>query len=125
MSDTIRLAQAVGACRRAALASGNGMRLQEIEVLLWIAAGVDHVADIQAAMEAHRVSTHRSLRFLGGRDSSGSPHGSGIRVSPFQLIEYRKHPHRRGFQYRLTAEGFALLSPCLQLQSQPNWSDPS
>ncbi len=125
MTDAIRLAEAIGACRRAAIAGGNGIRVLEVEVLLLIAGGTDAIADLNAATGGSRANTARSLRFLSGRDAPigiASGGGGGIRVSPFRLIEYRKHPHRRGHQYRLTTEGFALLSPCLQIPTQPNWT---
>jgi len=122
--DTTRLAQAIGACRRAALAAGHAIRVQEVEVLLHIAAGTDHVADLIVATGGSRTHTHRALAFLSGRDSSYSPSagGSAVRSSPFQLIEHRRHPHRRGFQWRLTQEGEALLAPCLHINNPTDWT---
>jgi DNA-binding MarR family transcriptional regulator len=124
-TQALQLAHAIGACRRAATAGGNGIRVLEVEALLLIAGGCDAIGDINEATGGSRANTARSLRFLSGRDApigSASGGGGGIRVSPFRLIEYRKHPHRRGHQYRLTPEGHALLSPCLQIQKLPDWS---
>jgi hypothetical protein len=124
MNDAIKLAHAIGACRRAAIAAGSGIRVLEIEALLLVAGGTDAIGDINAATGGSRANTARSLRFLSGFDSevARAEYGGRGRISPFRLIEYRKNPHRRGHQYRLTAEGHALLSPCLQIQPQPDWS---
>ena len=124
MSDAIRLGQAIGACRRAAIAGGNGIRVIDVEVLLLIAGGTDAIGDLNAATGGSRANTARSLRFLSGRDSDlgKASFGGRGRISPFRLIEYRTHPHRRGHQYRLTPEGHALLAPALQLPTPPNWS---
>lgn len=125
-TQALQLAQAIGACRRAAIAGGNGIRVLEIEALLLIAGGCDAVGDINEATGGSRANTARSLRFLSGRDApisnAAGSGGGGTRVSPFRLIEYRKHPHRRGHQYRLSGEGYALLAPCLQIQKLPDWS---
>lgn len=121
-AETLAMAEAIGACRRAATAGGHGLRVLELEILLLIAGGVDAVGAINSATGSSRAHTARSLRFLSGRDSSGSPQGGGIRSSPFRLIEHRKHPHRRGHQYRLSSEGIALFSQCLGSRSQPEWT---
>jgi hypothetical protein len=121
-AETLAMAKAIGACRRAATAGGHGLRVIEIEILLLSAGGVDAAADINAACGGSRTNATRSLRFLSGRDSSGSPLRGGIRSSPFRLIEHRKHPHRRGHQYRLSNEGIALFSQCVGSASQPDWT---
>lgn len=121
-SDTVtRLAQTIGACRRAATASGHGIRVVELEVLLLIAGGADASADLVAATGSSKSHIKRALRFLSGRDAGYDPGGTkAIRSSPFQLIEYRAHPHRRGFQWRLSEEGKSLLAPCLHLNHRPD-----
>jgi len=121
-AETLAMAQAIGACRRAATAGGHGLRVLELEILLLIAGGVDAVGAINAATGSSRAHIARSLRFLSGRDSSGSPQGGGIRSSPFRLIEHRKHPHRRGFQYRLTDEGEAIFSFLERSGTQAEWT---
>jgi hypothetical protein len=120
-AEILAMAKAIGACRRAATAGGHGLRVLEVEILLLIAGGVDAVGEIVAATGSSRAHSRRSLAFLSGRDSSGSPLGGGIRSSPFRLIEHRKHPHRRGFQYRLSKEGLALM-PFLGSESHQDWS---
>jgi len=38
------------------------------------------------------------------------------------LIEHRKHPHRRGFQYRLSNEGEAIFSFLGKSETQSEWT---
>jgi len=121
-AETLAMAEAIGACRRAATAGGHGLRVLEVEILLLIAGGVDAVGAINAATGSSRVHVSRSLRFLSGRDSDGTSQQGGIRSSPFRLIEYRKHPHRRGFQYRLTNEGRSIFSILGRSGTQSEWS---
>jgi len=121
-AETLAMAEAIGACRRAATAGGHGLRVLELEILLLIAGGVDAVGAINAATGSSRVHVSRSLRFLSGRDTSGSNQRGGIRSSPFRLIEHRKHPHRRGFQYRLTDEGEAIFPFLERSGTQSEWT---
>jgi hypothetical protein len=117
------LAAAISACRRAATAGGHGIRALEIEVLLFVAGGVDTQRGLIQATSASVSSIERSLAYLRGRDFSYQAAGvPAVRSSPLRLIEHRQHPHQRGHQYRLSIEGRAILSPCLQPTSitQPN-----
>lgn len=119
-----RLAQVVGSCRRAASAAGHGIRASELEVLLLIAGGCDHITGLAEATGMGRAHCHRALLFLSGRSAFYDQAGGGKteRCSPFRLIEHRAHPHRRGYQWRLTTEGEALLSHGLQIPQLTEWT---
>jgi len=117
-----RLALVVGRIRRAAIAAGHGMRLSELEILLLVAGGTDTTADLVAATGGSRSNTERALSFLSGRDSCAGG-VTGVRSSPFRLVEHRRHPHRRGHQWRLTPEGRGLLSHGLShIPKSPDWT---
>lgn len=77
------------------------------EALLWIAGGIDHGSDLAEAMGMDHSTANRTIALLRGRtrwrEGRSMP-------SPFGLVELRKHPHRRGFQLSLTAEGKELIS---------------
>ena len=77
------------------------------EALLWIAGGIDHGSDLAEAMGMDHSTANRTIALLRGRtrwrEGRSMP-------SPFGLVELRKHPHRRGFQLSLTAEGRELIS---------------
>jgi hypothetical protein len=77
------------------------------EALLWIAGGIDHGSDLAEAMGMDHSTANRTIALLRGRtrwrEGRSMP-------SPFGLVELRKHPHRRGFQLSLTAEGKQLIS---------------
>jgi DNA-binding MarR family transcriptional regulator len=122
MNEPQKLAQVVGVCRRAAAAAGSGLRVSELEVLLMIAGGTDTYRAIAEATGISDAHTRRALRFLSGKDTHNEGAYKTTRSSPFKLIEHRKHPHRRGFQWRLTMEGRGILSACLQLPPFQDWS---
>jgi hypothetical protein len=82
------------------------------EALLLIAAGVDHVSDLQAAMPDETgqplpgATTARLVALLRGRARYAA--GRWIE-SPFSLVEVRRHPHRGGQQLSLSPQGKALI----------------
>jgi len=84
------------------------------EALLWIAGGIDHGSDLAEAMGMDHSTANRTIALLRGRtrwrEGRSMP-------SPFGLIELRKHPHRRGFQLSLTAEGEELISSTFELRA--------
>lgn len=127
MTDALKLARIIGACRRVAIAGSRtaaGIRVIDLEILLLVAGGTDAIGDICSATGGSRANTARSLKYLSGRDSVLAGHGGlgQVRVSPFRLLEWRKHPHRRGHQYRLSNEGAALLAPALHITTLPEWT---
>jgi hypothetical protein len=92
--------------------SGRGIPVNAAEALLLIAAGVDHVSDLQAAMpdEAGQplpgATTARLVALLRGRARYAA--GKWIE-SPFSLVEVRRHPHRGGQQLLLSPQGKQLI----------------
>jgi hypothetical protein len=77
------------------------------ELLLWVAAGVDHRSALVKTMQLTDDAVRRSLQQLMGR---------GIRIrgtvvhSRMRLIEERKHPDRPGMQLLLTPEAQQLIA---------------
>ena len=96
--------------------SGRGVPVNAAEALLLIAAGVDHVADLQQAMPDEKgqpqpgATTARLVALLRGRARFDG--GKWIE-SPFSLVEVRKHPHRRGQQVLLSSQGQQLVNAFL------------
>ena len=92
--------------------TGRGIPVNAAEALLLIAAGVDHVSDLQAAMPDEKgqplsgATTARLVGLLRGRARYAA--GNWIE-SPFSLVEVRKHPHRRGQQLALSSQGQKLI----------------
>jgi hypothetical protein len=116
--DDLSSAVPVGSCLQVARflahlrASGRGIPVNAAEALLLIAAGVDHVSDLQEAMPDERgqplpgATTARLVALLRGR----SRYAAGRWIeSPFSLINVRPHPHRRGQQLQLTQQGQQLI----------------
>jgi hypothetical protein len=93
-------------------ASGRGIPVNAAEALLLIAAGVDHVSDLQQAMPDEQgqplpgATTARLVGLLRGRSRFAA--GKWIE-SPFSLVSVRPHPHRRGQQLQLTQQGQQLI----------------
>lgn len=92
--------------------SGRGIPVNAAEAFLLIAAGVDHVGDLQDAMtdaDGTRLpgaTTARLVALLRGR--ARLVRGRWIE-SPFSLITVKPHPHRRGHQLLLSDQGQLLL----------------
>lgn len=117
-----RLAHSIGAIRRATEASGSRIRVSELELLLHIAGGTDTLADLAEATGLSQSRCTRALQFLEGLSAPVEIAGDRVmRVSPLRLIERRRHPHQRGYQFRLTREGRILLQP-LELPPSQEWS---
>lgn len=93
-------------------AAGCGrVSIATVEALMWVAAGVDNTKDLGTAMGRPGrpqavASTNRILSALRGRDRMAA--GKWV-AAPFQLIQTRKHPHRRGYLLALTPEAEELL----------------
>ena len=108
MSNAIAFAGFLGALRQ----KGRAIPISAAEALLLIAAGIDHVADLHAAMRDTEgnalpaATMSRLVSLLRGR--ARYDQGTWIE-SPYGLIEVRPHPHRRGLQLRLSAAGLQLI----------------
>lgn len=96
------LRQAVGTNREKAISSVVP------ETLLWIASGCDHSLELAEQMGVELRDVKRILALLQGRQYGGSRKYD----SPVCLVEHRPHPHRKGKQWILTADGFALMCSC-------------
>lgn len=77
------------------------------ELLLWVAAGIDHRGGLAKTMQLSDDAVRRSLHQLMGR---------GIRIrgvvvhNRMRLIEERKHPDQPGMQLLLTPEAQQLIA---------------
>jgi hypothetical protein len=112
-SDAQRLAEMLGRLRHTAVANAGCGRvtIATVEALAWIAAGVDNCSDLGVAMGTPgnpqaTASTSRIVSALRGR---GRWHGGKWVEAPFQLVETRKHPHKKGMHLSLTPEAVELL----------------
>jgi hypothetical protein len=85
------------------------------EILLWIAAGVDHASDLREQTGLTDREIRRLLATLSGR--SYLNRGRWCH-SPIRLVRARDHPHRRGLQWVLTENGEELLQGALAPQNQ-------
>jgi hypothetical protein len=85
------------------------------EVLLWIAAGVDHRQELVKVSELSEREVRRICHTLCGK---GYRQRGGYVDSAYRLVEVRRHPHRRGEQLLLTREGQQLISSTFDLQHE-------
>ena len=91
-ADYRALAGMVKAMRLASAAAGGNLSGRHVEVLLWIAAGVDTINDLAEVTGLNPNNVKRSVRFLSGR-----PINKGVNrrlTSPFRLVGTRPHPHK-------------------------------
>lgn len=101
-------------------AAAQGQRAQHppltaVELLLWIAAGVDHETELARVMGVDQSTVCRLVSQLAGRQRWRD--GKAI-PSPFGLVTRRKHPHRRGYQLGLSANGSALVDSTFGLSQK-------
>lgn len=90
-AECAALAAKIKAMRQVSEAAGIHLKGQDVEILLWIAAGVDSVRALVDASGLGIDSVRRSVRLLSGR-----PINKGLnrrRPSPFRLVDTRPHPH--------------------------------
>lgn len=108
------LALWVGAIRQAYPA----LSLAAVEVLLWVASGLDNARDIQEAMPGvDRSTLTRSLGILRGK---AVLHRGRWRESPIQLLQARPHPHIAGaLHYCLSPNGQSLVETLNQTEGAP------
>jgi len=108
MTTPAKVAGLMAGLRQAAkTARAQAMHPAVPEVLLWIAAGVDHRQDITKVSGLSDREVRRICHTLSGK---GYRQGGRIVDSAFDLVAVRRHPHRRGDQLVLTAAGQSLIS---------------
>lgn len=108
MSTPAKVAGLLAGMRQAAkTARSQAMHPAVPEVLLWIAAGVDHRQDLVKVSGLSDREVRRICHTLCGK---GYKQGATYADSAFRLVKVRPHPHRRGEQLALTAEGKDLIS---------------
>lgn len=116
MSTPAKVAGFLGGLRQAGkTARAQVMHPAVPEVLLWIAAGVDHRQDLVKVSGLSATEVRRICHTLSGR---GYKTGTGYVNSALKLVETRPHPHRRGDQLVLTPEGNLLISSTFELTHQ-------
>lgn len=118
MSTPAKVAGMLAGLRQAAkTARAQAMHPAVPEVLLWIAAGVDHRQDLAKVSGLSDREVRRICHTLSGK---GYRQGGQIVDSAFDLVIVRRHPHRRGDQLALTEAGKTLLSSTFEpLQEEP------
>lgn len=80
------------------------------ELLLWIAAGVDHSKELSEQTGIHFREVLRNLALLQGHKYGAG--GNRKIDSPVCLVKCRPHPHRQGKQWVLTEDGVQFLRSC-------------
>ena len=91
-ADFLALAATLRAMRQATAASGTYLKGRDVEVLLWVAGGIDTIEGLAQATGLSPGNVGRSVRFLSGRTVNLSP--TRKRHSPFRLVDTRPHPHK-------------------------------
>jgi hypothetical protein len=87
-----------------------------VEALLWIAAGVDSVAELRRHMgpDVSKPAIQRSCQMLCGRGVAGArPVTSRLR-----LVDRRRHPNSGGFQLALSDNGRELIAATFKRDHQ-------
>lgn len=108
MSTPAKVAGMLAGMRQAAkTARSQAMHPAVPEVLLWIAAGVDHRQELVKVSGLSDREVRRICHTLCGK---GYKQGGVYADSAFRLVKVRPHPHRRGEQLALTPEGKDLIS---------------
>ena len=98
-----QLARWIGAIRTAQ----PTLSLTGVEVLLWVAAGIDSTRDLAEVVSVDRATLTRTLGILRGR--SVWVRGRW-RESPLQLLQTRPHPHIPGaLHHSLSLNGQNLI----------------
>lgn len=114
MSTPAKVAGLLAGLRQAGkTARAQAMHPAVPELLLWIAAGVDHRQDLAKVSGLSEREVRRICHTLCGK---GYKQGDQYVDSAFRLVQTRKHPHRRGDQLLLTSDGRQLLSNTFELQ---------
>ena len=109
MTNTHKLAAFLSEFRR----NNSHVSTTQVEALLLVASGVDHVSDLQNAMfndegkPFPRSTTNRIVNYLVGRGRYRE--GKWINSKCDALVQRRNHPHKQGYQLSLTEEGQKLI----------------
>ena len=77
-----------------------------LELLLWIAAGVDRTPELVEATGRAQTTLSKEVRLLSGVPVMVEGRLRAVRLP---LVEIRKHPHARGNQVLVTEAGMALI----------------
>lgn len=108
MSTPAKVAGMLAGMRQAAkTARSQAMHPAVPEVLLWIAAGVDHRQELVKVSGLSDREVRRICHTLIGK---GYRQSGKYAHSAFSLLAVRNHPHRRGQQLILTTEGEELIA---------------
>ena len=97
------------------LSQFNGLFAQDLHLLALISNGVDNAPDLTAKTQQNERLVRRRLQIL-----QAAGHwvcGSVVQQKYEPLVQRRKHPHQRGFQYVLSPAGAQLLADHILLCS--------
>ena len=100
----------------------NGLFATDLHLLALISNGVDNAPDLTAKTQQNERLVRRRLQIL-----QAAGHwvcGSVVQQKHDPLVQRRKHPHQRGFQYVLSAAGLQLLGAHLSFLQGCNALDP-
>jgi hypothetical protein len=89
------------------LSQFNGLFVTDLHLLALISNGVDNAPDLTAKTQQNERLVRRRLQIL-----QAAGHwvcGSVVQQRHAALVQRRKHPHQRGFQYVLSPAGAELL----------------
>lgn len=84
----------------------TGITHASLELLLWIAAGVDRTAELEEVTGRARTTLHKEQRLLAGTPVMVE---GRLRAARLPLVQFAKHPHARGNQVTATPAGHALI----------------
>jgi len=112
--DAKEIATALCEIRMAMQCRNRCLSLNQMEALLWIAAGVDRLADLKQVMRMDHKSLSRLVSTLRCRPRLAE---GRLLTGPMLLVEVRKHPHKRGQQLMLSEKAQELLSATVKISS--------
>ena len=90
------------------LAQFNGLFATDLHLLALISNGVDNAPDLRAVTQQNERLVRRRLQILQAEGHWVC--GSVVQQKHDPLVQRRKHPHQRGFQYVLSPAGAQLLA---------------
>ena len=85
----------------------SGLFASDLHLLALIGSGVDNAPDLRAETQQNERLVRRRLQILQAEGHWVS--GSVVQQKYAPLVQRRKHPHQRGFQYVLSPAGAELL----------------
>lgn len=118
MTAPADVAAMLGGLRQASVRSrfDAGLPVVAVEALLWVAAGVDHLSDLQERMGLTPSQASRTLSLLRGR---GRLHNGRWVESRVGLVQVTAHPHRRGYRISLSENAKSLLKATFTVRFIP------